>query len=116
MNYLVQMTIADRPRNPQEGVFFVEQMILPTLELCKKLEAEKKIVAGGPQSGAIALSLIVNAESAEELDALITSLPVWPLMETTITPLSTFDVRAQAVRVRLEEMQIAEKKSQGGVR
>lgn len=111
MNYLVQLKLANRPANPQEGVVFIEQFILPTLELCKKLEAEKKIVAGGPLSGAIALCVIVNAESAQELDALITSLPVWPLMETTVTPLSTFDVRLQAVRARLQQL-----KSQGGVR
>ena len=111
MNYLVQLKLANRPANPQEGVVFIEQFILPTLELCKKLESEKKIVAGGPLSGAIALSVIVSAESAQELDALITSLPVWPLMETTVTPLSTFDVRLQAVRARLQQL-----KSQGGMR
>lgn len=111
MNYLVQLKLATRPASPQEGKVFIEQMILPTLELCKKLEAEKKIVAGGPVSGSIALSLIVSAKSAEELDGLVTSLPVWPLMETTVSPLSTFDVRAQEVRARLEQL-IA----QGGVR
>jgi muconolactone delta-isomerase len=111
MNYLVQLRLATRPANPQEGKFFIEQMVLPTLELCKKLEAEKKIIAGGPVSGSIALSLIVKAESAEELDGLISSLPVWPLMETTVTPLATFDVRAHEVRARLEQMT-----AQGGVR
>jgi muconolactone delta-isomerase len=109
MNYLVQLKLANRPANPQEGAVFIEQFILPTLELCKKLEAEKKIVAGGPLSGAIALSLIVSAESEQELDKVISSLPVWPLMETTVTPLSTFDVRMQMVRTRLQQL-----KGQGG--
>ncbi len=111
MNYLVQLKLANRPADPQEGVVFIEQFILPTLELCKTLEAEQKIVAGGPLSGAIALSLIVSAESAQELDKVITSLPVWPLMETTVTPLPTFDVRMQAVRTRLQQL-----KAQGGAR
>lgn len=109
MNYLVQLKLASRPGTPQEGAIFIEQFILPTSELCKRLEAEKRIVAGGPLSGAIPLALIVSAESAEQLDDLITSLPVWPRMETTVTPLSTFDVRMQAVRTRLEEL-----KTQGG--
>ncbi len=109
MNYLVQLTLANRPAHPQEGIVFIEQFILPTLELCKKLEAEKKIVAGGPLSGAIALSLIVSAESVQELDDVITSLPVWPRMGTTVTPLTTFDGRMQAVRARLEQL-----KAQGG--
>ena len=116
MNYLVQLKLADRPTTPQEGIIFIEQVILPTLELCKKLEAEKKIVAGGPLSGAIALSLIINAESAQELDNLVSSLPVWPQMETTVTPLSTFDVRIQAVRARLEGLKIEQLKTQGGAR
>jgi hypothetical protein len=106
MNYLVQLKLAERPATPEQGVVFIEQFILPTLELCKKLEAEKKIVAGGPVSGAIALSLIVHAESAQELDDLISKLPVWPQMETTVTPLSTFDVRMQAVRARLEQLKV----------
>jgi muconolactone delta-isomerase len=109
MNYLVQLKLANRPATQQEGAVFIEQFILPTLQQCKKLEAERKIVAGGPLSGAIALSLIVSAESAQELDKVVTSLPVWPLMETTITPLSTFDVRMQMVRDRRQEL-----KSQGG--
>ena len=109
MNYLVQLKLANRPANQHEGAVFIEQFILPTLELCKKLEAEKKIVAGGPLSGAIALSLIVSAESEQELDKVISSLPVWPLMETTVTPLSTFDVRMQMVRTRLQQL-----KGQGG--
>ena len=111
MNYLVQMKLAHRPATPQEGIAFIEQMILPTLEMCKKLEAGKHIVAGGPASGAIALSFILSAESTQELDALITGWPVWPLMETTVTPLTTFDVRTQAVRARLDQMH-----AQGGAR
>jgi len=39
MNYLVQLKLANRPANPQEGVAFIEQFILPTLAQCKKLEA-----------------------------------------------------------------------------
>ena len=111
MNYLVQLKIADGPTTPPEGVAFIEQSILPTLELCKQLEAEKKFIAGGPLSGAIALSLIVHAESVQQRDNLISSLPLWPQMESTVTPLSTFDVRMQAVRARLEQLKI-----QGGAR
>ena len=110
MNYLVELKLAARPANAQEGVVFIERFILPTLERCKKLEAEKKIVAGGPVSGAIALSLIVKANSAQELDELITSLPVWPRMQTSVTPLTTFDGRMQAVRTQLEQLT-----AQGGI-
>src|SRR5580693_5110088 len=116
MHYLAQLKLVSRPKSLQEGIVFIEQFILPTLELCKRLEAEKKIVAGGPLSGAVALSLIVNVESVQELDELIASLPVWPRMETTVTPLSTFDVRIQAVRSRLEQLRLEQVKTQGGAR
>jgi muconolactone delta-isomerase len=65
--------------------------------MCKTLQKEKKIAAGGPVSGAVALALIVNAESVEELDDIITRLPVWPRMETDVTPLTTFEARRQSI-------------------
>jgi|SRR5215469_7922958 len=106
MNYLVQMKLISdgRPSTAQEGVAFIEQIILPTLELCKKLEAERRVVAGGAISGSVALALFVNAESAQEVDDLLTRLPVWPRMETTVTPLNSFDGRMQTVRARRDEL------------
>jgi muconolactone delta-isomerase len=71
--------------------------------LCKKLANEEKILAGGPLSGTIGLALVVKAESAKDLDDLVTSLPVWPRMETTITPLTTFDDRALSIERRLND-------------
>src|SRR5215469_8956961 len=90
--------------HPDEGIAFIEQLIFPTLDQCKKLQAEGKILAGGPVSGAVALVLIVAAESAMELDDLITSLPVWPRMETEVVPLTTFDARRQTILSRIEEL------------
>jgi muconolactone delta-isomerase len=106
MQYLVQMHLSSssRPTSREEGISLIEEFILPTLERCKKLQEEKKIVAGGPTSGAIALALIVNAESAQELDDLITGLPLWPRMETHVTPLTTFDGRRRALLPRLEQL------------
>jgi muconolactone delta-isomerase len=48
--------------------------------------------------------LIVNAESVQELDDLLTGLPVWPRMETQVTPLTTFDGRALSLRPRLDHL------------
>jgi len=55
-------------------------------------------------SGAIALALIVSAESAQELDDFMTRLPIWPRAEAEITPLNTFEGRALAIRPRLEQL------------
>ena len=106
MQYLVQMRLVPqgRPTNSEEGRTFITQYIFPTLERCKKMQDEKKILAGGPMSGAIGLVLIVNAESARELDDLITGLPVWSRMETEVTPLTTFDGRTESLRPKLEQL------------
>jgi hypothetical protein len=54
--------------------------------------------------GRVALRLIVDAESAEHVDRLITSLPVWPMAETRVTPLMTFSERRQHVQNLLERL------------
>src|SRR5215472_1188970 len=99
MQYLVQLRLRSSasPMSPDDGIGFIKELILPTLERCKKLQEDKKILAGGPISGAVALALIVTAGSARELDDLITSLPVWPRMETDVIPLTTFDERSRSV-------------------
>jgi muconolactone delta-isomerase len=116
MQYLVQMrlTSSSRPTTPADGVVFIEQFILPTLDLCKKLQEEKKILAGGPMSGAVALVLILNAESSWELDDLITSLPAWPRMETEVTPLTSFEGRGETLRPQLERLRAQVQKAVGG--
>lgn len=74
------------PKSVEEGDIFFKEFIRPTLELCKELASEEKILAGGPISGTIDLALVVQADSPKELDVLVTCLPVWPRMETVITP------------------------------
>ena len=105
MQYLVQMKLADsvRPRSPEEAIGFIEQYVFPTLDVCDKLLEEKKIAAGGPLGGAIALTLVVRAESIQELDDVLESLPIWPLMQTTVIPLTSFEGRRAAGRQRLED-------------
>ena len=117
MDYLVQMKLADsgRSTSPQEGVSFIEQYVFPTLELCKKLQEEKKILAGGPVAGAIALALIIKAESIQKLDELLESLPIWPRMETTVIPLTSFEGRKVAVRQTLERLRDKLQTDQGGI-
>ena len=104
MQYLIQMKIVppDRPMT-EKGTVFFEKFIHPILELCKKLEDEKKILAGGPISGTTGLALVVKADSAKELDDLVTSLPVWPRIETAITAVTTTEDRALSIQRRLSD-------------
>jgi muconolactone delta-isomerase len=113
MQYLVQMKLVApaRPTSSEEGIAFIEQLILPTLECCKELQRERKIIAGGPMSGAVAPVLVVEANSARELEDLIASLTIWPRMATHVTPLTTFDDRAAMVRTKLEQLKADTRKA-----
>jgi muconolactone delta-isomerase len=110
MQYLVQMKLVAQGRQTtrDEGIAFIEQVILPSLEMCEKMREEKKILAGGPISGTIGMAMIVDADSALELDEIIARLPIWPRAEVNVTPLTTFEDRAKviakAIRRRLEQL------------
>ena len=79
-------------------------MIFPTIARAEQLIAEKKIVAGGPVAGRIALRLVVDAESVEAVDRLVSSLPLWVVAETRITPLISFAERRQHVNELLKRL------------
>jgi muconolactone delta-isomerase len=115
MQYLVQLRLkaGASPNSPEEGTTFIEQFMYPTLEMAKKLQEEKKILAGGPVSGAVALALVVSADSAQELDNIVAGLPIWPLMDTEVTPLSTFDARKQTLLPRLQRLKGQAPSSEG---
>jgi muconolactone delta-isomerase len=106
MRYLIDMKLSSsvRPRVPQDGLFLIERFILPSLEICRKWQTEQKLLAGGPVSGSIQLAIVLEVESVQELDELIESLPLWPLMETTVIPLTTFEGRIQAVQSKLKQL------------
>lgn len=99
MQFLIRLTLSSgsRPHSEAEGRAFIEDYIFPTLQRCIELQKAGKIIAGGPESGTVALALIVDTTSAAELDNLITSLPVWPRMETSVTALTTFEDRRHSV-------------------
>lgn len=106
MEYLIEMRLADSGRSttPAEGLTLIEQYILPTLEQCQQLTTQNRILAGGPISGAIGLAFIIRADTAKDIDDIVTSLPVWPRMVTHVTPLTTWSERANALRPRLERL------------
>ena len=106
MQYLVQMEFVRSGRipAPEENIRFMRDFILPSLQRCMELETEHKILAGGPISGAIAIAMIVEAESHAELSRLLMNLPFWIVMETRVTPLIHFQERQDDVQQRLENI------------
>jgi hypothetical protein len=90
---------------PEIGRAFIEQTIFPTLARAEELVKAKKILAGGPVLGRVALRFIVEADSLSDVDKIITSLPIWPLAETRVTPLIAFSERRQHAEALLESLQ-----------
>jgi len=93
------------PLTPEIGRAFIEQTIFPTLARAEELVKAKKILAGGPALGRVALRFIVEADSLSDVDKIITSLPIWPLAETRVTPLIAFSERRQHAEALLESLQ-----------
>jgi muconolactone delta-isomerase len=91
---------------PESGQAFIENVIFPTLARAEQLVAERKILSGGAVVGRVSLRFIVEADSVEHVDRLITSLPVWTVAETRVTPLITFDERRQHVQELLESLAV----------
>lgn len=106
MQFLVTLRLSSsaHPTSPAEGSAFIEDVVLPTLERCEKLQRDKVILAGGPLSSAVGLVLIVSTESVQALDDLITSLPIWPRAQTEVVPLNTFEGRRQSLLPMLQSL------------
>jgi hypothetical protein len=102
-DYFVEMTFAPFATlpSPQEVVSFAERLALPTLEALEKLVSTGRILAGGPSLAAVGFSFIARAASPEELEEMVTGLPLWPRAQTRIVPLGTFGGRAATIRGRL---------------
>jgi hypothetical protein len=94
MKYLVSGSEGPGFASPEEAVEILEEVVLPTFDALMKLEAQKKIAAGGLPVGDRAFVFIAEAASNEELDRLLRSLPAWGVLEWHVTPLQSFAGRA----------------------
>jgi muconolactone delta-isomerase len=89
---------------PESGQAFIEHIIFPTLARADELVAEKKILAGGPVAGRVVLRFIVDADSLQEADRIVSSLPLWAMSETHVTPLIAFGDRRTSLHHVLERL------------
>ena len=111
MKYLVLMELMGSVpvSSPQQMVQWLEQTIIPSEESVMKLEAEKKVLAGGDLSGGRGWALIVEAASNEELSRILSGIPEWPFLEVDVTPLDSFEERLAQVRETLARLKAASK-------
>src|SRR5215208_7370458 len=82
-----------------------DQMIIPGIEQLTRWEQEGRIHGGAYTAGRGGVFMI-DADSSEEVDQLVASLPHWPLLKVDVQPLisnSALHEGAQAVRQGLKE-------------
>ncbi len=110
MRYLVTMKTINTamPPSPDQIIPYLEHMVIPHHEALAKLEAEKKILAGGCLVGQRANVLIAEAASNEELHQLLMSLPMFAMMETDVTPLTSVEDCCANIRQSLEHFKAAQ--------
>ena len=91
--------------SPERLAQVVEQMVVPSIEQLAQWEQEGKVYGGG-YTAARAGVFIMEADSSEEVDQLLTSLPYWGLVKVDVKPLISTNAmleRAQAMSQRLRE-------------
>jgi hypothetical protein len=104
MKYLVVGSEGPGFSSPEEVVAVLEKGILPTFDALTRLEAEKKIIAGGLPVADRAFVLILEARSNEEADQILRNLPAWGVLKWKVTPLQSFEARATHERNVLAEL------------
>jgi len=90
---------------PERLAQVVEQMVTPGLEQLVQWEQEGRIYGGG-YTAARGGVFIMEADSSEEVDQLVTNLPHWGLVKVEVKPLiSTSEMveRSRAMSQRLQE-------------
>jgi muconolactone delta-isomerase len=90
---------------PERLIQVQDQMVIPGVEKLAQWEQEGRIHGGG-YTAARGAVFIVEADSIEEVDQLVTGLPHWGLVKVDVKPLismnSMFE-RIHAMRQRLQE-------------
>lgn len=104
MKYLVTGSEGPGFASPEETIQVLEQVIIPSFDALIKLEAQKKILAGGLPVGDRAFVCIVEASSNDEVDQLLRGLPMWGALKWKVTPLQSFEGRATQERQIVKQL------------
>lgn len=89
---------------PEEVVQVLEQGIIPTFDYLIDLKKKKKLVAGGLPVGSRKFTLIVEADSNDEVDRMLRDIPAWGVLSWKVTPLESIEGRAQKERAILKSL------------
>jgi hypothetical protein len=86
------------PPSPEQATALLEGVVIPAFEYMIRLKAEGKVLAGGLPVGDRAFVCIIEATSNDEADRIIRDVPTWGVLEWRVTPLQSFEARAEMER------------------
>lgn len=98
MKYLVIGSGGPGFSSAGEAAQILEEVVLPSFDRLIKLEASKKIVAGGLPVGERTFVFVVEAASNDAVDEMLRDIPMWGTLQWEVTPLQTFKGRAEKER------------------
>jgi hypothetical protein len=109
MKYLVVGSQGPGFSSPEEAAQLLKEVVVPGLDALTKLEAEKKILAGGVEIGDRAVVFIAEAASNEGLDRMLREVPMWGILKWKVTPIESFESRAAEERRMLTRLHPAKR-------
>src|SRR5499427_1349789 len=98
MQYLVEAARGSLPSSPEQAIALLEGTVIPACEYVIRLKAEGKVLAGGVLVGDRAFVCIIEAASNDEADRIVREMPTWGVLEWKVTPLQSFEGRAEIER------------------
>lgn len=105
MKYLVNMDANETPSGPMPATLVqaAENLVFPSFEALRKLEADRKIT-GGVAVGERRIVFIAEAADNAAVDKLIEDLPIWGLCKVQVTALNGFNERYAVDKVNIQHL------------
>ena len=107
MQYLVEGTRGPLPPSPEQAIALLEGVVIPAFEYLSRLKVEGKVLAGGLPVGDRAFVCIIEAASNDEADGIVREMPTWGVLEWKVTPLQSFEARAEMERKAVQALKSA---------
>ena len=107
MQYLVEGTRGPLPPSPEQAIALLEGVVIPAFEYLSRLKVEGKVLAGGLPVGDRAFVCIIEAASNDEADRIVREMPTWGVLEWKVTPLQSFEARAEMERKVVQALKSA---------
>ena len=83
---------------PEEAIAYIEQVVIPSIEMLAQWEREGRVRAGGVFPGERVGAFVMEADSAEEVGRLLGSLPFWGQIKWEVRALQSLSSTVERER------------------